>query len=590
MNQTLLVVLTAWWAACASVGAAGYVVAQNDSRASDDGPGSSDSPWKTMAKAANVVTAGDTVVVRGGIYRESVVVKTSGTAQQPIRFTAAPGERVVLTGADRLKHWTRSNTDRPIYSVEWPHKFIGWQKTMTHPSDNYHAVIGRCEQVFVSGYALRQVLSREQLAPGAFFADVEHKQLFVWDSANRDVNKLEVEASTRPEIFHAKGDHVELRGFRFRYAANAAQQGAVLLSGQHDVMEDCLIEKTNGSGADFSGQDIVVRRCAFRQNGQLGFAANRAHRLLFAECAVEENNVKNFSRNWEAGGDKLCLCRGAVIETSRFLRNRGSGIWFDIGNEQCEVRNCLIADNEDAGIFCEISYRLRAHDNVIVGNGFASTPGAWGAQAAICLSSSPYCLVERNLMVGNREGFNFREQLRTTPTVDNDAEQPVWNHDENVRNNIIAWNRDAQVRGWFDVDDDRHWPANHPRAKGRAGAKRERPSADLADEYRARKNTNQPRDLTLEKLKLSFENNVYFAAAGQNFWVWGTGWHEHASYDMVEDLQKALGMERGGRVFAPKFADLLSFDFRLSQIEATALGNCLPQGAVPGAKLGVLPP
>ena len=43
------------------------------------------------------------------------------------------------------------------------------------------------------------------------------------------------------------------------------------------------------------------------------------------------------------------------------------------------MRNCLIADNEDAGIFDEISYSLHALDNVIVGNGFNETPGAWGS-------------------------------------------------------------------------------------------------------------------------------------------------------------------------------------------------------------------
>ena len=136
-------------------------------------------------------------------------------------------------------------------------------------------------------------------------------------------------------------------------------------------------------------------------------------------CTVRNNNTKGFDRGWEAGGDKICLTRGAILENSIFVDNRGNGIWFDIGNEDCEVRNCLIANNEDAGIFYEISYGLHAHDNVIVGNGFAFTPGAWGATAGISLSSSPGCTIERNLILGNKEGFNFREQSRSTPRIDN---------------------------------------------------------------------------------------------------------------------------------------------------------------------------
>jgi len=44
-------------------------------------------------------------------------------------------------------------------------------------------------------------------------------------------------------------------------------------------------------------------------------------------------------------------------------------------------------------------------------------PGAWGAQAGISVSSSPGRVIERNLILGNREGFNFREQTRTTQTL-----------------------------------------------------------------------------------------------------------------------------------------------------------------------------
>ena len=66
-----------------------------------------------------------------------------------------------------------------------------------------------------------------------------------------------------------------------------AQHGAVVLAGRFNVLEDCLIESMNSSGATFEGEDAVARRCTFRDNGQLGFGASRAHRLLFTECLVE---------------------------------------------------------------------------------------------------------------------------------------------------------------------------------------------------------------------------------------------------------------------------------------------------------------
>ena len=283
--------------------AANYEVAQQSPLASDDGPGTAERPWKTITKAAEHAAPGDVVTIHSGVYRERVVVKTSGTEQAPICFVAAAGENVVVTGADRLTGWRKADDTRPVHAVSWPHKFVTWNRSMTHPDDEYHRIIGRCEQVIVDNYLLRQVLSAEQLAPGAFFVDITNKTLFVWDIGSRDLNKTHVEASVRQEIFRVEGSYVQLRGFRFRYAANMAQRGAVVLAGKHNVMEDCVVENTNARGAAFSGEDAVVRRCVFRANGQMGFGANRAHRLLFSECVVENNNVKGFDRDGKSGED-----------------------------------------------------------------------------------------------------------------------------------------------------------------------------------------------------------------------------------------------------------------------------------------------
>jgi hypothetical protein len=357
-----------------------------------------------------------------------------------------------------------------------------------------------------------------------------------------------------------------------------AQHGAVVLAGRHDTMQDCTVESMNSSGAAFTGEDALARRCVFRDNGQLGFGASHAHRLLFTECLVENNNTKNFDRGWEAGGDKLVLCRDAVLERSRFVRNRGNGIWFDIGNTNCTVRQCLIADNEDAGIFYEISFALLAQDNVIVGNGFAATAGAWGAQAGISLSSSPGCVIERNLIVGNREGFNFREQTRSTPTIEDRKGRPVWNHDQLIWHNLIAFNRDAQVWGWFDVKDNRHWPARDAasRIEGRGTTDSNNATADASTQ-----------SLTLDKLRLRFENNIYFAAPGRGWFKWGPTWSRHKSYPGLSEFQSDLGIDAGSRVLDPAFADSLPLDFRVREETMALLKENYPRGPVPGVTLGV---
>jgi hypothetical protein len=519
---------------------------------------------RTIAQAAALVGPGDTVIIHSGTYRESVVIEKSGLSDNPITFQTAPGAGVIMTGADRISEWSEVQGEDRIYSTPWPHKFITWNQYNTHPDDDYHRLIGRCEQVFVNGYALRQVLEREKLARGTFYVDLEGERLYVWNYDNQDISgrKATVEASVRDRILTVKGDYVTIKGIRFRYSANRAQQGAVEFSGNHLTVDDCIFEYTNASSAAFRGEDITVRRCTFQHNGQLGFGVSHAHRLLMTGCTVRNNNIKGFNRGWEAGGNKICLARGVVLENSTFVENRGNGIWFDIGNEDCTVCNCLIAFNEDAGIFYEISYGLHAHDNVIVGNGMAETSGAWGANAGISISSSPDCLIERNLLVGNKEGFNFREQIRSTPRIDNRKGEPVWNHDEVIRNNVIALNRDAQTWGWFDIPDNRHWPSQD--------------------------NDGNTNGLSLEKLKLTLRNNLYFAGPGAELFNWGVTWKENKRYQSLEQVQKELGLEQGSKLAEPAFNDFSAFDFRVPDSSPAVKMGCYPQGTIPGVKLGIL--
>src|SRR5690349_20643620 len=82
--------------------AATYFVDQRMPGAADANPGTEHAPWKTIAHAAATARAGDTVIIRTGVYREAVVLKQSGTADQPIRFQADVASTVIVTGADRL--------------------------------------------------------------------------------------------------------------------------------------------------------------------------------------------------------------------------------------------------------------------------------------------------------------------------------------------------------------------------------------------------------------------------------------------------------------------------------------------------------
>jgi hypothetical protein len=63
----------------------------------DSNPGTQTAPWRTVQHAADTVSAGSTVSVRGGVYEELVTIKTSGNATDGyVTFRSYPGETAIL--------------------------------------------------------------------------------------------------------------------------------------------------------------------------------------------------------------------------------------------------------------------------------------------------------------------------------------------------------------------------------------------------------------------------------------------------------------------------------------------------------------
>jgi len=87
----------------------------------DAGSGTIDDPFATIQKASNIMGPGDTVYVRGGVYRHTGVedqhrgkiavrAMASGEPGAPIAFRAYPGETPVLDGSDILGGWEKCSS------------------------------------------------------------------------------------------------------------------------------------------------------------------------------------------------------------------------------------------------------------------------------------------------------------------------------------------------------------------------------------------------------------------------------------------------------------------------------------------------
>lgn len=85
-----------------------YYVDNTSPAADDHGPGDQARPFRSIAKAAEVLQPGERVVIAAGIYRECLRPARGGTGPDAmISYEAAPGAQVILKGSDVLRDgWT----------------------------------------------------------------------------------------------------------------------------------------------------------------------------------------------------------------------------------------------------------------------------------------------------------------------------------------------------------------------------------------------------------------------------------------------------------------------------------------------------
>lgn len=86
-----------------------YHVSASDG--SDANNGTIRSPYKTIGRAAAVATAGDTVVIHEGTYREVLKPLNDGTATRPIVFKSAGDGRVVISATKEVTGFEPYGTD-----------------------------------------------------------------------------------------------------------------------------------------------------------------------------------------------------------------------------------------------------------------------------------------------------------------------------------------------------------------------------------------------------------------------------------------------------------------------------------------------
>lgn len=326
--------------------------------ASDRGPGTEARPLRTISRAADLVRPGDAVVIRAGVYRESIRPRIGGSGPRSrVTFAAYPGETVVVSGADVADtRWSR--TADGDWRLPWAYGAL-----RTYSDDPTF----RREMLVVGGRVQRAVAHRSELAPGRFLregSDEAPTALVARLSLTRPAGGA-IEVGVRTRLFWPSGPDesadcgdpstpgwFRVVGLTFRYATNRAQWGAVCAGSVGGLFEDVTVEWTNGRGIDASGREHTFRRTRADLNGQMGWGG-ACTSCLFDETAAVGNNWKGHDPFWEAGGGKWHNTTDTVIRRHYSAHNDGPGIWLDGDNAGNTIEGALSVSDQVAGIMLE---------------------------------------------------------------------------------------------------------------------------------------------------------------------------------------------------------------------------------------------
>jgi len=118
LSRFMVIILAGLSSACL---AKDYYVATDGS---DSHSGSKTEPWRTIQHAADTLQPGDTVYIRGGVYRECVQPGRGGTSEDKrIAFKAYPGEIPMIKGSEPIATWQEQGNN--VWKAVIPDTFFG---------------------------------------------------------------------------------------------------------------------------------------------------------------------------------------------------------------------------------------------------------------------------------------------------------------------------------------------------------------------------------------------------------------------------------------------------------------------------------
>ena len=247
-----------------------------DINAAPGGNGSRERPFSKIGEAAALASAGDTVYVAPGIYREYVDPANAGTEDARISYISTEPLGAIITGSERISGWHQFSDK--LWSCRIKNSFFGEYnpyKTLVYGDWYFAKADKHTGCVYLNSKAMYEVTSLEECSEAQIseFSWSPEDSIYKWyteqDEASdetviyanfqgADPNEEKVEINVRRECFFPSRtgvDYIRVSGFRIEKAATTWAPPAAFQDGMIGphwsrgwIIEDCEITDSKCAG------------------------------------------------------------------------------------------------------------------------------------------------------------------------------------------------------------------------------------------------------------------------------------------------------------------------------------------------------
>jgi parallel beta-helix repeat protein len=258
---------------------------------SDDNDGlSPDSAWKTISRLSTAMTAGDTVYIGPGLYREQVTVLNSGTAEERLTFigdytgqyTGDPAGAVMISGTNAVDEsiFVPQGADG-VYQAKIPYKVAGVVE-MDSEQFRYRKARDTREHVTENMSLLDVVIK----IPASHYYDEEEGVVYIHTSDGKPPTTHEIELIARGTGIGMWDKHyVTVMGFTIRHVGDGAV--SFFHGSTNGIAIDNVLYGSRQGIRVYAATEILAYRNTFFKNDNSG--------IYFARASINGSAIANTS-------------------------------------------------------------------------------------------------------------------------------------------------------------------------------------------------------------------------------------------------------------------------------------------------------